>query len=85
MGSKQAIGAGSDGTLALNESVTVQFRVGLATRNRFSFLVDIEGYAFVATPVALFSFAYHFLRWRIVGVVCIPVAKTPLTLQSAAF
>ena len=44
VGSKQAIGAGTDDALTLDESVTVQFKIGLATRNRFSFLVDIEGY-----------------------------------------
>jgi len=43
VGSKQAIDAGSDEALTWNESVAVQFRIGLATRYGFSFLVDIEG------------------------------------------
>ena len=43
VGSKQAIDAGPDGMLLPNESVTVQFRVGLANRNRFSFFVDVSG------------------------------------------
>ncbi len=43
-GSKQAVDAGSDDALTWNESVTVQFKIGLATLKRFSFLVDIEGY-----------------------------------------
>ncbi|MGZ9212949.1 MAG: hypothetical protein ACXW53_13705 [Candidatus Binatia bacterium] len=42
-GSKQAIDAGSDDALTGNESLTVQFRIGLATLDRFSFHVDIEG------------------------------------------
>jgi hypothetical protein len=42
-GSKQAIDAGSDDTLISNESATVQFRIGLANRNRFSFFVDVSG------------------------------------------
>ena len=43
--SKQAIEAGTDNILQPNESVTVQFRIGLANRNRFIFLVDIWGTA----------------------------------------
>ena len=42
-GSKQAIDAGSDDILIPNESATVQFRIGLANRNRFSFFVDVSG------------------------------------------
>jgi hypothetical protein len=41
--SKQAIDAGSDNVLIPNESATVQFRIGLANRNRFSFFVDVSG------------------------------------------
>jgi hypothetical protein len=41
-GSKQAIDAGSDDALIPNESVTVQFRIALANRDRFSFLVDVS-------------------------------------------
>ena len=43
VGSKQAIDAGPDEALTWNESVAVQFRIGLSTRYGFSFLVDIEG------------------------------------------
>jgi len=43
VGSKQSIDAGSDMALKWNESLTVQFRIGLATRYGFSFFVDIEG------------------------------------------
>ncbi len=43
VGSKQAIGAGPDDTLTPNESVTVQFRIGLANHNRFDFFVDVLG------------------------------------------
>jgi uncharacterized membrane protein len=42
-GSKQAIDAGSDDSLIPNKSVTVQFRIGLADRNPFSFFVDVSG------------------------------------------
>ena len=42
-GSKQAIDAGSDDILIPKESATVQFRIGLANRNRFSFFVDVSG------------------------------------------
>jgi uncharacterized membrane protein len=42
-GSKQAIDAGGDDILMPNESTTVQFRIGLANRNRFSFFVDVSG------------------------------------------
>ena len=42
-GSKQAIDAGADDILIPNESRTVQFRIGLANRNRFSFFVDVSG------------------------------------------
>jgi hypothetical protein len=42
-GSKQAIDSGSDDILMPNESATVQFRIGLANRNRFSFFVDVSG------------------------------------------
>jgi hypothetical protein len=42
-GSKQAIDAGADDTLIPNESRTVQFRIGLANRNRFGFFVDVSG------------------------------------------
>ena len=41
--SKQAIDAGSDDTLIPKESATVQFRIGLANRNRFSFFIDVSG------------------------------------------
>jgi hypothetical protein len=44
-GSTQAIDAGTDDTLLPNESATVQFRIGLANRNRFSFFVDVSGIA----------------------------------------
>ena len=40
---KQAIDAGVDGILTPNESVVVQFRIGLANRNQFSFLLDVAG------------------------------------------
>jgi hypothetical protein len=43
VGSLQAIDAGSDDILRPNESATVQFRIGLANRNRFSFFVDVSG------------------------------------------
>ena len=43
VGSKQAIDAGSDDILIPKESTTVQFRIGLANRNRFSFFVDVSG------------------------------------------
>ena len=43
VGSKQAIDAGSDDILIPKESRTVQFRIGLANRNRFSFFVDVSG------------------------------------------
>jgi hypothetical protein len=43
VGSQQAIDAGSDDILRPNESTTVQFRIGLANRNRFSFFVDVSG------------------------------------------
>jgi Beta-propeller repeat len=43
VGSLQAIDAGSDDLLRPNESATVQFRIGLANRNRFSFFVDVSG------------------------------------------
>ena len=42
-GSKQTIDAGSDNVLIPKESATVQFRIGLANRNRFSFSVDVSG------------------------------------------
>jgi Beta-propeller repeat len=42
-GSKQAIDAGADETLIPKESAIVQFRIGLANRNRFSFFVDVSG------------------------------------------
>jgi hypothetical protein len=41
VGSKQAINVGSDNKLSPNESVTVQFKIGLANRNPFVFLVDV--------------------------------------------
>ena len=43
MGSKQAIDVGADDLLIPNESVTVQFRIGLANRTPFSFFVDVWG------------------------------------------
>jgi hypothetical protein len=42
-GSKQAIYAGVDGELMTQESATVQFAIGLANRNSFTFFVDVEG------------------------------------------
>ena len=42
-GSEQAIDAGSDDILIPKESAIVQFRIGLANRNRFSFFVDVWG------------------------------------------
>jgi Beta-propeller repeat len=41
--SKQAIDAGSDDILSPNESVTVEFRIGLENLNRFEFFVDVSG------------------------------------------
>jgi hypothetical protein len=43
VGSQQAIDAGGDNILIPKESATVQFRIGLANRNRFSFFVDVSG------------------------------------------
>ena len=43
VGSLQAMDAGSDNVLIPNESATVQFRIGLANRNLFSFFVDVSG------------------------------------------
>jgi hypothetical protein len=43
VGSSQAIDAGSDDILIPKEPATVQFRIGLANRNRFSFFVDVFG------------------------------------------
>jgi hypothetical protein len=43
VGSQQPIDAGSDDILRPNESATVQFKIGLANRNRFSFFVDVSG------------------------------------------
>jgi hypothetical protein len=44
-GSGQAIDAGTDGALIPQESTTIQFRIGLATRSAFTFLVDVYGAA----------------------------------------
>jgi hypothetical protein len=43
IGSRQQIDAGADGVLTPDESTVVQFRIGLANRNKFTFLVDISG------------------------------------------
>jgi len=42
-GSKQAVDAGSDDALIPAEHVQVQLRIGLSTKNEFTFLVDVEG------------------------------------------
>ena len=42
-GSKQLVDVGPDFALTPGEPVNVQFRIGLATRGTFNFLVDIEG------------------------------------------
>ena len=42
-GSKQGINAGADDTLTTNESVLVQFVIGLVERSPFSFFVNVEG------------------------------------------
>ncbi len=42
-GSKQGINAGADDTLTANESVLVQFVIGLVERSPFSFFVNVEG------------------------------------------
>ncbi len=42
-GSRQQIDVGDDNALAPSESRTVQFRIGLAARTPFTFLVDVEG------------------------------------------
>jgi Beta-propeller repeat len=42
-GSKQVIDVRADETLISKESAIVQFRIGLANRNRFSFFVDVSG------------------------------------------
>jgi hypothetical protein len=43
VGSIQAIDPGGDAVLGSGEAVIVQFRIGLANRNRFTFFVDIWG------------------------------------------
>jgi hypothetical protein len=42
-GSRQDVDVGGDNALAPGESIPVVFRVGLATRRTFTFLVDVEG------------------------------------------
>jgi hypothetical protein len=42
-GSKQEIDVGEDNALAPGESIPVVFRIGLASRHGFTFLVDVEG------------------------------------------
>jgi uncharacterized repeat protein (TIGR03803 family) len=43
VGSKQGVSAGSDNVLKPNESVFVPLTIGLASRSKFSFFVNVEG------------------------------------------
>lgn len=44
VGSRQRLKAGKESTIAPGESVIVEFRIGLANREPFDFVVEIEGY-----------------------------------------